>query len=359
MSESGSATNYYEITITNRPPATNASLLKVLGKDTGSGVTAGGGAGTNPATRITWTFNTLFLTNTLTSADVEVDALATFTLTSNPDFTSDVTNSIALAENATNRVYIKVTAEDTSTNKYYEAVIFRERGNTNTALTTVLGQSDSNPILQDGTSTNTPILWGQRIGSSPLRVAYSNNVVGTNNIIIGEALSSFNLYSDPSFTVEVTSSNTIALLPGVATNIYIKVTPQSQIAPRSRFYDVRIERNAGDENADLASVLDETPLTPKGIGAGTFSAPYLWAISVSNDVDTVGMTNIVVATNTATAQLYSQAFIAASEVTNSNVIALEVPTTVVYVKVTAMNPEIQQFYATQIDEMPVDVANLL
>ncbi len=353
-SESGSVTNYYEINITNLPPVTDANLLKVLGKDTGSGVTAGGGAGTNAATRITWTFNTPFLTNTLTSADVAVDDLATFTLTSNPDFTSGVTTSIALTENATNRVYILVTAEDVTTNKYYEAVIFRERGNTNAALTTVRGEEDSNPILQDGTTTNTPILWGQRVNGTPLQVAYAMDSVGTNDIIIGETtLSSFELYSDPSFTNEITT-NSIPLAAGVATNVYIKITPQSEIEPRSRFYDVRIKRDAGDKDADLDSVLGETSTET---GAGTFAAPYLWAISVSNNVATIGTNDIALVATTSTAKLYSQAFIQASEVTTGT-IPLLVPTTVVYVKVTAMDPEVEQFYAITVSRAPSADAGL-
>lgn len=471
MAEDTTTPLFYQITINNGAPTTVAGLVSVLGMIESTVTTNGLGTtkdGTNVANRLTWTFDVPFLTNTLKRADITItNDLATFNLYTADDFTAgEITGStpVALTENATNHVYVKVVAEDTTITNFYEGIIFRELGDTNTALTSVLGQSDPNPLLQSGLTTNTPILWGQKVGGAVLQVAYTNETIGTNDIVIDEPLSSFNLYSDPAFSAQVTdgtiallpgvptniyvkvtpqsgitpaihydvkierligdtnaaltsvmgltdenpilqagttnapilwgqrpgavlevaytnvsigtndivianttnstfnlytdsgysdeveTTNTIALLPGVATNLYIKVTPQAA-ATHTLYYDVRIVRNAGETNAALASVLEETVESPAG--AGTFSSPYLWGINVANGVDGISLNDIVVATNTATAQLYTNTFIEASEVTSTNtVVPLLVPTTEVFIKVTAMDPAVQKFYKVTVSRAP-------
>ncbi|MZP44503.1 DUF4347 domain-containing protein, partial [Heliobacterium gestii] len=121
-SQDTSTVSYYAVTI-HRPASSNAGLTSVAGQ-TG---TPGGGTGADASHPITWSVNVAGAKGTLSTADIAVAPDATFKLFSNAGYTAEVTgsNTITLTDGGATTAYIKVTAQDTTTAKYYAVTINR------------------------------------------------------------------------------------------------------------------------------------------------------------------------------------------------------------------------------------------
>ena len=100
-------------------------------------------------------------------------------------------------------------------------------------LLTVLTKTDATTTGGGATATD-PIVWGIDVLNAVETVALADITVGTD--------ATFKLYSDATFTTEITGASTIALTAGAATNAYIKVT--SVAATEVIYYKVAITRAA-------------------------------------------------------------------------------------------------------------------
>lgn len=356
-----SSTVRYDITITRGAPDSNSgTLTSVLGLLEAAAVTNGlndadGSAITN---RITWTFDGSdipFSTSVVTRADVVVNALAdSFTAYTNADYqvanVLDVGEELALDPGGTNSLYLAVVAEGGSATNYYEVIMSRSIGSTATEITNILGVAATGGQYP-GSNAGEPRLW------DTFEVGYEVTDVGTNNIGVS-AGATFELYSDADFTAQVTTTP-IELDAGVASNIFIKVFAED-INTAAVYHRAAILRSAGDTNAKLTNMLEQVvtytnaPPAPDGsTGTGTFGNPYVFSITVSNEVDEIGLADLGVSELASATNLYSDVFLEGSVVTGTNTIALEVtPATVVYIKITAQDPAVEKFYAVTVNREP-------
>ena len=100
-------------------------------------------------------------------------------------------------------------------------------------LLTVLTKTDATTTGGGATATD-PVVWGIDVTNAVATVALANITAGTD--------ATFKLYSDATFTTEITGASTIALTAGAATSVYIKVT--SAAATEVIYYKVAITRAA-------------------------------------------------------------------------------------------------------------------
>jgi plastocyanin len=100
-------------------------------------------------------------------------------------------------------------------------------------LTSVAGQTDSNPGTQTGADAGNAIIWAVNVASEKATLARADIAVATN--------ATFSLYSDAVFTTEVEDPATLALAVG-DTVAYIKVTAED--GTTVKYYAVTIIRAA-------------------------------------------------------------------------------------------------------------------
>lgn len=107
------------------PARSNLAAISTILSQTDS-APAGGNGGTTAAA-ITWAVSVDNASETIGLSDISVSSDATFKLYTDSAFTSEITGSsiVALASGASTTVYIKVTAQDTTTIKYYAVTINR------------------------------------------------------------------------------------------------------------------------------------------------------------------------------------------------------------------------------------------
>ena len=105
-------------------PSTDASLASVAGQIDGA---PAGGNGLGTGTAVTWSVSVPNATAALGRVGIAVAANATFNLYSDAAFGTEVTgaDTIALTSGGATTVYIKVTAQDTTTAKYYAVTVNR------------------------------------------------------------------------------------------------------------------------------------------------------------------------------------------------------------------------------------------
>ena len=98
-------------------------------------------------------------------------------------------------------------------------------------LLTVLTKTDAATTGTGATATD-PVVWGIDVINTVATLGRTDITAGTGATV--------NLYSDATFTTEVTGASTIALTAGAATSAYIKVT--SAAATEVIYYKVAITR---------------------------------------------------------------------------------------------------------------------
>ena len=102
------------------------------------------------------------------------------------------------------------------------------------SLNSVAAQTCSSPTGGDGTTTGTPVDWSINVDNSKSSIGLSDIAVPSDE--------SVNLYSDSSFSSEITGSNTISLAEGGATKVYVMVTAQD--GATKLYYEVTVNRAA-------------------------------------------------------------------------------------------------------------------
>ncbi|EHQ88486.1 InlB B-repeat-containing protein [Desulfosporosinus youngiae] len=333
LGDNGSTDRWTPVKTFSQPWVNSDAGLTSVATQTSS---PGGGNGNEAGTPITWSVNVPNAKASIGLSDIVVAANATRNLYSNNLFTTEITgtNTISLAAAANTTVYVKVTSQDTTTVKYY-AVTINRAGSSDAGLTSVAAQTSS-PAGGNGNEAGTPITWSVNVANAIASIGLSDIVVAAN--------ATKNLYSNNSFTTEITGTNTIALAAAANTTVYVKVTAEDNTTVN--YYAVTINR-AGSSDAGLTSIAMEIDSSPGG-GNGTAGAPITWSVNVANAKASVGLSDIVVAGN-ATKSLYSNSSFT-TEITGTNTIALaSAANTTVYVKVTAQDNTTVKYYAVTIN----------
>ena len=260
--------------------SSEAALLSVAAQP----ITAGSEAGTQSAPK-TASINVDNPKGSVGRADIVVSDCATFNLYSGAGFTNEITgsSSIALTAGATTTIYIKVTAEDTSTVCYYSVAITRAANPTYT-LTVVSGTGSGN--FEAGATVSI-----------------------TANTVAGKTFRNWTSSAGGNFA-NPSATTTIFTMPANA---------------------VTVTANYASANVDLDSVANQIVVT--GGGSGTSDSPKTAQINVPSNQKKIGCDDIKVAAD-ADFKLYRDPGYS-DEVTGTGTIALDEGTTVVYIKVVA------------------------
>ncbi|MFD2332583.1 S-layer homology domain-containing protein [Cohnella sp. GCM10020058] len=330
---------YYAVTIHRDAALSNdAGLASIAGQTDSS---PAGGDGSSAGTAATWSVNVPNGKADVGLSDIVTVTGATYKLYSDSSFATEVTGSatIALTAGSATTVYVKVTAQDGVTAKYYAVAIHRDAAlSDNAGLASVAGQTDSSPAGGDGASAGTAGTWSVSVPNGKADVGLSDIVTVTG--------ATYKLYSDSSFATEITGSSTITLTAGAATTVYVKVTAQNGVT--AKYFAVTIHRNAAlSDDAGLTNVAGKTDDSPAGGDGASAGTAVTWSVNVPNGKADVGLSDIVTVTG-ATYKLYSDSSFA-TEVTGSSTITLTAgAATTVYVKVTAQNGVTAKYFAVTI-----------
>ncbi|WP_217591933.1 S-layer homology domain-containing protein [Cohnella sp. GbtcB17] len=335
----GVTVKYYAVTV-NRGPALSgdAGLTTIAGQADSS---PAGGDGSAAGAAVVWTVSVPNSKAAVGLTDIAPATGATSKLYADSGFTMEITGSatISLTAGAATTVYVKVTAQDGVTSKYYAVTFHRAAAlNTDAGLTSVAGLTDSAPAGGEGASADTAVTWSVNVPNGKADLGLSD--------IVTAADATYKLYSDSSFATEVTGSSTIALTAGAATTVYVKVTAQDSVT--AKYYAVTVHRDAAlSDDAGLTSVAGRTDSAPAGGDGASAGTAVTWSVNVPNGKADVGRSDIVTVTG-ATYKLYSDSSFG-TEVTGSSMIMLTAgATTTVYVKVTAQDSVTAKYYAVTI-----------
>lgn len=127
-----------------------------------------------------------------------------------------------------------ITADDTT-----KASITLSPSSNNASVINILTKTDTSPGSQTGADAANAILWDINVDNTVSAVAPSNITVATG--------ASKNLYSDSTFTSEITGSDVLNLIAGSTTTVYVKVTSEDGSA--IKYYAVAITRVADNKGS--------------------------------------------------------------------------------------------------------------
>lgn len=318
--------------------STDAGLTSVAGQ---TDITPGGGSGGNAGNAVAWSVNVPNSKSVLGLDDVVSATAAKAKLYRDSGFSSEVTGSgtISLNEGGATAAYVKITAEDAITVKYYAITINRASAISNNAgLTSVASKTDSVPGGGDGAAAESAIAWS-------IHVPDSQSTVGLADIVPASD-ATFKLYTDEGLTNEVTGMDVIPLASGTTTDLYIVVTAQD--AATVKYYAVAVHRAAPPStNAGMISLAGKTDNAPGGGSGETTDSTVTWSIYVPYGKSAIGRADIAAETGASFRLFKDSGF--TEEVSGDAVIPLtEAGETAVYVKVTAEDDITVKYYTITI-----------
>jgi hypothetical protein len=320
-------TLYYKVTI-NRTASGDAGLTSVLGQAITAGTEAG--TGENPKTAVISVANAVAA---VTAGDI-VKSHAGSTVAfygTDSSFTAVKAGNVNLTENDATTVYIKVTAQDTTTVRYYRVAINRA-GSSDTGLTSILNQA-----ITTGTEAGT--ITAPKTAS--INVANTISTVSAEDIVKSHPGETVAFYgTDSSFTT--VKAGNVNLTENDATTVYIKVTAQDTTTVR--YYRVAINRT-GSSNTGLTSILGQA-ITP-GTEAGTITAPKTASINVTNATSSVAISDIAKSHAGATVTFYGTDRSFMTPASGSVSLASGGDTTV-FIKITSQDASAVRYYAITI-----------
>jgi hypothetical protein len=163
-------------------------------------------------------------------------------------------------------VYVKVTAQDGSTARYYKIVVRRAADGSDIAeLISVESQ------LITPTSGNGTLAAPYR---ASITVPQTRDTLRWNTVsVVGLK----KLYTDPGFTTEVDATATMALAHG-ANTVYIKVTSRDTPPTNTKYYAISIYRELPSSDAALYTLGYQAVVA--SAGSGTLAAPYQASVTI-------------------------------------------------------------------------------
>ncbi|MGG1517006.1 S-layer homology domain-containing protein [Paenibacillus oryzisoli] len=339
---------YYEVTINRASAISNDAGLTSVANKTDSA--PGGGTGMTAESAIAWTLHVPDSQSTVGLADVVPAANATFKLYTDESLTNEVTGMdvIPLASGETTTMYIVVTAQDTTTVKYYAVAVHRAAPpSTNAGMISLAGKTDTAPGGDSGGTTNSTVAWS-------VYVPYGKLAIGRADIVV-ETGATFQLYSDSSFTEEVSGGAVIPLTEAGETVVYVKVTAEDAVTVK--YYAATITRAAApSSDAGLTSVAGKTDTAAAGGNGGTPADSVTWSVYVANDKSSLNQADIVPAAGATFKLSTDDSF--SSEVTGTETIPLTAGgTKVIYLAVTAENETAVKYYKVSVTRAPDSDSN--
>jgi len=148
----------------NSAGSNDAGLTSVAAQTDG---TPGAQTGADASNAVAWEVNVNNEKEAVGLADITVAAGAVKNLYSDSGFGTEVTgtDTIALAASGATTIYIRVTAQDATTIKYYAVTITRT-GSGDTGLTSVAAQMDGTPGAQTGADASNAAVWDVNINNA-------------------------------------------------------------------------------------------------------------------------------------------------------------------------------------------------
>jgi hypothetical protein len=172
------------------------------------------------------------------------------------------------------KVYVKVTAENGTTNTRYALTVHRKNGDA--GLASVLGQELN--LTGAGSSASAP-------ATGTITVDYRQTGVQLTDLISSDrkangpaAKAVVKLFSDAEYTTEVASVN----LPGASTDVWIQLTAED--TNYNAYYKITVVRDIPTGTSILK--VAGTPVTVSG-GDGQPASPYQVAVSVDASVERI------------------------------------------------------------------------
>ncbi len=322
------------------PALSNDAGLTGIAGQTAAAV--GGGDGSTADQAITWTVNVPYSTAALGLSDVStVTGVTYYKLYTDNAFTSELTSTstVDLTAGGATTVYVKVTAQDGVTVKYYAVTVNRAED-----LTYGIGLSQTGN--QDfGTATVGYV--------SPAAYSVSVNNTGTGSTgaltvaLSGTNASEFILSKTAVSGLAAGGSDSFTVVPktGLPAGQYIATVTVSGDSVTAQSFTVSFTvTSALSNDAGLTGIAGQTAATPGGGNGSAADQAITWTVNVPYSTAALGLTDVRTVTG-ATYQLYTDSGFT-SEIAGGAAVALTPGgATTVYVKVTAQDGVTVKYYA--------------
>lgn len=321
------------------PALSNDAGLTGIAGQTAAAV--GGGDGSAADQAITWTVNVPYSTAALGLADVStVTGVTYYKLYTDSAFTSELagTSTVDLTAGGATAVYVKVTAQDGITVKYYAVTVNRAAEPTYSIGLSQSGNQDF------GTAT---------VGyTAPAAFSVTVNNTGTgstgalNVVLSGANASDFTLSKSAVSGLEAGGSDSFTVVPkaGLPAGQYTATVTVSGDSVTAQSFTVSFTvTSALSHDAGLTGILGQTAATPGGGNGSAADQAITWTVNVPYSTAALGLTNVTTVTG-ATYQLYTDSGFT-SEITGGATVALTAGgATTVYVKVMAQDGVTVKYY---------------
>jgi hypothetical protein len=317
----------------------DAGLTGIAGQ---TAATVGGGDGSTADQAITWTVNVPYSTATLGLADVStVTGVTYYKVYTDNAFTSELTgtSTVDLTAGGATIVYVKVTAQDGVTVKYYAVTVNRAAEPT---FSIGLSQSGNQDF---GTTT------AGYAAPAAFSVTISNTGTGSTEALTvalsGTNASDFILSKTAVSGLAAGGSDSFTVVPkaGLPAGQYTAIVTVSGDSVTAQSFTVSFAVTPALSNdAGLTGILGQTAATPGGGNGSAADQAITWTVNVPHSTATLGLTNVTTVTG-ATYQLYTDSGFT-REITGGAAVALTAGgATTVFVKVTAQDGVTVKYYA--------------
>ncbi|MEI7027764.1 DUF4073 domain-containing protein [Paenibacillus sp. y28] len=321
--------------------ANKAELTGVAGQTT---ATAGGGDGSAADKAITWIVNVPNSTAKLALADVTTVTGATYQLYTDSSFTAEITgaSTVDLTAGGGTTVYVKVTAQDGVTAKYYAVTINRAETLTYSIVLSETGNHSFGTATTGYTGPTAYSVTVSNTGTSP---------TGELTVILsGTNASDFTLSKTEVSDLAAGGSDSFTVAPksGLAVGSYTATVTVSGASFTAQHFTVSFAVLPSLSNdAGLTSIAGQTTAAAGGGDGSAADKAITWTVNVTKGTATLALADITTVTG-ATYQLYTDSSFTA-EITGASTVALTAGrATTVYVKVTAQDGVTAKYYAVTI-----------
>ncbi|MDR1730854.1 MAG: cadherin-like beta sandwich domain-containing protein [Synergistaceae bacterium] len=268
IAEDGTTALHYDVTVARiKVASSDANLISVAGNGP-FGTTVGGDSPSNP---VVIAVDTASGKSSITTSDVVAATGATVHIYPSNDYTNNEDGAVNVPDGGTAHLYVKVTAEDNVTSKYYDVMVNRAKTlSADAGLTTIAGQ----PVTDSGGAGTVGAPDAETV-----TVPSGQRTLGPSDV--GSASGSVaHIYSDGSFSQNQDAP--VTLNPG-ENHVHIEVTAEDG---STKYYDVQVNREnppAPEPVPVPAPVPEPTPLPEPEPSDPTLSSTNITYGGVSID----------------------------------------------------------------------------
>jgi hypothetical protein len=328
----------YKITVIREAPSVNASLVSLAGYDGDEPYASGNGSKDAP-----WRKD-INVPNALVGIgrdDIVVAPGATFllyngsiTAVDGAVFNGEPVNSVSLTAGVSTPVYVKVTAQDGSTARYYKIVVRRAADGSDIAELISVESQLITPASGNGMQATTPY-------RASITVPQTRDTLRWNTVsVVGLK----KLYTDQGFTTEVDATATMALAHG-ANTVYIKVTSRDTPPTNTKYYAISIYRELPSSDATLYTLGYQAVVASSG--SGTQSNPYAASVTIPASPMIFGGNSIVVGSH-AVYRFYTDSTFNTEQDNSTWLPYPQVGSNQFFIKITAQNTTTINYYVVDV-----------